>query len=48
MDYLLAARRSISVDEDRTIFVTKAEIAALVRQEKKNVSSAVTCLSLKS
>lgn len=45
-DHFSAARQP-STDEDRTIFVTKAEVAALVRQEKEKVSSTTTCLSLR-
>lgn len=47
MDHLSAARQPMNAHEDRTIFVTKAEVAALVRQEKEKVSLIVTCLSLK-
>lgn len=46
-DHLSAARRPMSVDVYRTIFVTKAEVAALVRQEKERMSFVATCLSLK-
>lgn len=46
-DHLSVARRPMCTDEDRTIFVTKAEVAALVCQEKEKMSLAVTCLSLK-
>lgn len=37
----------MSADEDWTNFVTKAEVTGLVRQQKENVSSVATCLSLK-
>lgn len=37
--------RQPDTDEDRTIFVTKAEVAALVHQEKEKMSLAATCLS---
>lgn len=34
------------MDENRTAFVTKAEVATLVRQERDRMSSATTCISL--
>lgn len=43
----LAARRLVSATEEQTIFVTKAKVATLVRQEKEKVSSVTRCLSLK-
>lgn len=46
-DHFSAAQRPVSVDEDRTAFVTKAEVAALVRQEKERMSSTVACLNLR-
>lgn len=46
-DNLSAAQRPITTIEDQTIFVTKAEVVALVQQDKGRVSSATTCLSLR-
>lgn len=33
--------------EEPTIFVTRAELEAMIRQEKEKASSTVACLSLK-
>lgn len=37
----------MSTDKDQTIFITKAEVVALFREEKEKIFSAATCLSLR-
>lgn len=46
-DHFSVAQRPVSVDEDRTAFVTKVEVAALVCQEKEKISSTVAGLNLR-
>lgn len=46
-DNLSVSRRRASIAEEYTVFVTKADVEALVRREKERNSSAGTYLSLR-